>query len=660
MKRLLTLLCLCMLLIPVASFAQNRITGTVTDTRDNPIVGATILIKNTAKGASSDADGNFVLNDVPASGTLVVSLMGYGTREFTLGTATYFPVVLEEEAENLDEVVVVGYGTQKKSDLTGAVAQIKSDDLLVTSASNPIQALQGRVAGVAVLSNSKPGSAPNMRIRGSGSINANNEPLYVVDGFPLMSSDIGDLNSNDIASVEILKDASSSAIYGSRGANGVVIITTKKGSRGKNELSVSSYVGIQTPARLVETIDRDEFIRFMNEAYTFSRGRPVYTDASPAPNYNTDWQKEIIRSSSVVQDYSFSFDGGKDQTSYVLSGGYFSQDGLIPTSGYEKYNARLALNHAFKPWLTVGSNMQFTYSKQHVYDNATGDIFRFGWPTIPVKNPDGSWYIPILDPQHSSYFEGAAFNPVCDFDATTNTVTRNRFLGDVYAEVKLHKNLTFRTNFGLDLINSKSYDYTTSKSTGALTGDGKGKGGQGYTKAMSKLTENILTYSNVWDVHRLTATGVYSYQDYKYETLSISGSGFENDATGAHDMNLANRASVNYKSDKYSNKLISFTGRLAYAYDDKYLLTVTGRYDGSSRFGENNKWGFFPSVGLGWRASEEEFLKNNKVITNLKLRASYGQTGNQEIDNYGSLAKMTSINYVFGNSYLNGFKEKNR
>jgi hypothetical protein len=276
---------------------------------------------------------------------------------------------------------------------------------------------------------------------------------------------------------------------------------------------------------------------------------------------------------------------------------------------------------------------------------------------MPVKNPDGSWYYSFLDPQHDSYIEGK-WNPVADASEVINENVRNRILGDVFAEFTFHKNLKFKTNFGVDISNTKGYEYSTSKSSAGLSSGGKGLGGQSYNKMTSKLTENILTYSNVWNsIHRFTATGVYSYQDYVYEGMSISGSGFENDATGAYDMTLADRSSISYSSTKYSNKLISWTARASYAYNDKYMLTVTGRYDGSSRFGANNKWGFLPSVGLGWRISEESFLKENPVVSNLKLRASYGVTGNQEISNYASLPKLTSVYYVYDNTLLQGFTE---
>ena len=295
-------------------------------------------------------------------------------------------------------------------------------------------------------------------------------------------------------------------------------------------------------------------------------------------------------------------------------------------------------------------------SQRDIRENATGNIFRYGWPTVPVKNADGSWYYATEDPSISSYFEGT-WNPVSNASEITNELTTDRILGDVYAIITPIKNVTFKTNFGVDIANEKQYEYYTSKSTAGIGSGSTGKGAQTYRRKTSRLTDNILTYSNTWDKHRLTATGVYSWQEYVYEDLETSGSGFLNDATGANDMSYASIESISIASDKYSNRLISWTARAAYSYDDKYLLTATGRYDGSSRFGENNKWGFFPSLGFGWRIDQESFMQDVTAVTNLKLRTSYGVTGNQEIGNYQSLSSLSTAYYVFDGVPILGFAE---
>lgn len=640
------------------SVQQKAVSGKVTNVSGEPLPGVTVVIKETTIGAITNIDGTYELEKVPIGSTVVFSFIGMKSQEIQFEGQAVINITMEEETIGLEEVVAVGYGTMKKSDLTGAITQVKADELVVVSGSNPIQALQGRASGVSVMTSNEPGASPTLRIRGSGSIDASNDPLYVVDGFPLMDGDLNNVNPTDIESIEILKDASSTAIYGSRGANGVILITTKSGSKGKNELLFSSYYGIQMPGRYQDFVQKDDFIDFINEAYEYSGALAVYTTDNPAPTgINTNWEKEIIKDSAPVQDYTLSFSGGNQSTSYMLSGGIYMQDGLIDASGFDRYNVRVNLDHKFNKWLTIGTHLQASRSEKENRDNATGNIPRWGWPTTPLKNADGSWYYAMLDPQVSAYME-SMWNPVSNGKEITDETSTDRLTGDVYAQVSPIKNVTFKTNFGVDISNAKTYAYSTSKAAANVT-NGTGSGGQSYFRQTTKLTESILTYSNVWnDIHRLTATGVYSYQDYQYESLAISGSGFTNDDTGANDMSLANTESITYSSDKYSNKLVSFTGRIAYTYKDRYSFTATGRYDGSSRFGKNTKWGFFPSAGISWRVDQENFLEPfKKVVSNLKMRASYGITGNQEIGNYNSLALMSSSYYIYNDTPILGFTE---
>ncbi|WP_346863399.1 TonB-dependent receptor [uncultured Draconibacterium sp.] len=639
---------------------QQKITvsGRVTDETGQALPGVTVVVKGTVQGTVTDTDGNYSLTDVSENVTLIFSYVGMQKQEIAVAGKSAINVTLQPDAIGIDEVVAIGYGTMKKSDLTGSVTQVKSDVLTSVTSSNPIEALQGRASGVAIVNNDpSPGATPTIRIRGSGSISAGNEPLIVVDGFPLVNNNLNDISSNDIESMEILKDASSAAIYGSRGANGVILITTKKGMKGQNNLEVNGSFGISTPARLPEMLGRTDFLNFINDAYTYSNGQPVYSTSNPAPAYDVDWQDEIIKDVSTVQNYSLVFSGGKDKTTYMLSGNIFSQDGMVEASGFEKLTVRANLNHEFKPWLSIGTHMQVGRSQRDVRDNPTGNIFRYGWATVPVKNEDGSWYYATEDPSISSYFEGT-WNPVSEASEVTNQLSADRILGDVYAIFTPVKNVTFKTNFGVDIANEKQYEYYTSKSTAGIGSGSTGVGGQTYRRKTSRLTDNILTYSNTWnEKHRLTATAVYSWQEFVYEDLSVSGLGFLNDATGANDMSYASKESQSMSSNKYSNKLISGTARAAYSYDDKYLVTVTGRYDGSSRFGENNKWGFFPSLGFGWRVDQESFLEDNEIITAMKLRTSYGATGNQEIGNYQSLSSLSTAYYVYDGVPILGFVE---
>jgi len=630
----------------------NKVTGIVKDANGEPVIGANVTVKGQSIGTITDIDGRFVL-DAPKDAVLQITYIGYVPQEVKVSGKKELNVVLKEDTETLDEVVVIGYGTAKKSDLTGATAQIKPEALTSSVVGNALESLQGKAAGVAVFNDNKPGASPSIRVRGSGSITASNEPLYVVDGFPLMDGNISDLNPSDIESMEILKDASSTAIYGSRGANGVVMITTKKGKSGTKNLSVNTSVGVQMPGRLANLISGEDFINFMNAGYKNQGSNIPFSGIPSTYTTDTNWEKEILENSSLLQDYSITFDGSSNKTNYMLSTGFYNQEGLLKAQNYQKYTFHGNLQHSFNKWLTVGANTQFTYSIQDVFDSALIDIYRYGWPTENVKNEDDTYNISSM---HNTYIL-YPWNPVLDMNETTTQFTTNRFLGTLFAEMQLMKDLKYRLNLGVDLKNTRKYNYVGSESAVNKASGLKGNGYNNWNKGFSKVMENILTYNHTWNKHRLTATAVYSWQDFTYEDINLSGSGFENDLTGAWSMGLADKSSVSWGTNKYSNKLISFTGRVSYVYDDKYLLTATSRWDGSSRFGANNKWGYFPSVGLGWRLSQESFLKENKVITNLKIRGSFGITGNQEIGNYKSLAQLTGSNYTDGSSVIYGFKE---
>lgn len=654
---------LCISLIALFSggslYAQQiTLTGRIAGEDGGPLPGASVVLKGSTTGTTADAEGVFSLEIPSAGATLVVSFVGYLTEEVKVPADVSGPltVSLTVDRASLEEVVVVGYGTQRKRDLTGAITQVQPRQVNVVSTATATEALQGRVAGLAVMTSPQPGGEPTLRIRGIGSISAGNEPLLVVDGFPLVNANLNDINSADITSIEVLKDASATAIYGSRGANGVIMVTTRGGSEGQNNISVNSYFGIQTPARLVETLSRDEFIDFINAAYINKTGSPVYTEESPAPPYDTDWQDATFRDSAPVQSHTVSFDGGNTNTRYMLSAGLFSQDGLMSEqAGFRRYTLRSNLDHRFNDWLSVGSHLQVNHSITD-RDNANStplNIFRFGWPTMPLRNPDGTFYYAVDDPQHASYVDGR-WNPVAEAGAIKDRVRRNRILGDVYAEIKLNDHLTFRTNLGADIFDSKNNFYASRRSWQGR--DVGGRGRQVFITGRTLINENVLTYTNNWNDHNLTVNGVYSYQQDVGSVLTIDGRGFPTDITEADNMELASQVDPP-ESDKFSSKLASFTARASYNYGGKYLLTVTGRYDGSSRFGADNKWGFFPSVGLGWNISDEAFLQGATTVSNLKLRASYGQTGNQEIGNYQSLARLNQVNYAYNDEYQLGLVE---
>lgn len=633
---------------------QITVRGTVVDENGEPVPGASVIQKGTTNGVNTDIEGRFTLK-VDGGATLVVSFVGYATQ--TVKATPNLKVVLQEDTELLEDVVVVGYGTMRKSDLTGSTASIKSDAITSTISANPLESLQGKSTGLAVFTNNRPGESPTLRVRGSASISAGNDPLYVVDGFPLVDGDLSDINAADIESMEILKDASATAIYGSRGANGVVMITTKKGAEGRKNLSIHASTAVNMRSRLLETISGQDFIDYMTKAAA------AQGSTNPFPNGYTvtdvDWQKEVISSTSLTQDYGVSLDGAAGGTNYMFSANYYDQEGLISNTGYEKFSVHSNLQHKFNNWLTIGASMQLTTSNTQrvgsdlTYDmSMTNDIFRWGWPTDPVYKQDGSYNI---------VNHGDWFNPVADINNQSNTTKSTRFLGDFFVQVDFTKHLNYRMNIGYDIRNSNRYTWMGNKSAKSIGNNVEtGSGSQRWARNRSKLIDNILTYSNKWGDHRLTLTGVYSWQDYKYNYTNTAGS-FSDMTLQAYDFSAVDPVTLKVTSDIYSSRLISWTARGTYNYADKYLLTATVRFDGSSRFGADSKWGTFPSVGLGWRVTQEEFLKDNEVLTDLKLRASYGVTGNQEIGNYKSLSKLSTstgdANYTDGTNAVKGYYE---
>lgn len=639
--------------------AQQKISGKVIDIAGMPIIGASVFIPETSIGVITGMDGEYELY-ADAGKNIQVSCIGYLDSSFKISDGkTIYDITLKEDLQMIEETVVIGYGSVKATDLTGSVMSVKNDKIKAVSSSNIMNSLQGRVTGLAVTTSSRPGKSPTMRIRGNGSISASNDPLYVVDGFPMMNGTMSDLNPEDIESIEVLKDASATAIYGSRGSNGVIMITTRKGGHGTKNLSFSADYGFQSAGRLIDVMTHDQFVDYINYYYENKAGHSIYSAENPAPDTNTDWQKELIAACAPVQSYGVSLDGSSGDTQYMLSGGVYMQDGLVASSYFNRYSFRSNIDHKFNERISVGSHLQYTYSTTDSAEPVAGEgltsIWRTGWNTLPVWRENGTAARPSDNPAIAPYFGASReWNPVFNYTQQTNYRATSRIFGDVYAELQILKGLTFRTNFGIDLSNLRDYDYISTKDTNAK---GIGSGGQAYFKKFSRISENILTYKNEWGGHRITATGVYSWQDYINEGLSMSGKGFSNDETGAWDMSQASRETLSYSSDKSENRLISWTARLSYSYNDRYLLTLTSRLDGSSRFGKNNKWGYFPSAGLAWRASEEEFLKGNPVLTYLKFRASYGVAGNQDIGNYASLAKLKKQDYTYENAELKGFYE---
>lgn len=653
------------LLLFLAAGAQTRtITGTIRDANGNPVQGASVAIKGSKTTTATDAGGTFTLAVPEGSSTLVVSNVGYTSQEVPLSSSqTDVSVSLTQTSQTLSDVVVIGYGTARKSDLTGSVATIKSERLLDRPSTNVSQALQGRVAGVEVnLNTSAPGEAAKVRIRGSSSINSSLDPLYVVDG--VIGVDANTLNPNDIASLEVLKDASSTAIYGARGANGVIIITTKRGIRGGSRISYDAYASVSTLQRHLKALNAEEFMQVYNLAFKnaqkydsagFAQGKykandpakfPKLFDANGKPLYNTNWESEVYKP-ALTHNHQLTLQGGGEKSTYSLSLGYLDQKGLMIESWFKRYSARFTMDNDVNKWLRIGGSMTLLKSTERLVSDANGglNVSRMvieGIPIIPVKYPDGTW-------GGNSDFPGmeGGSNPVNIAKNRYTLINRMQSLGNVYALFHILKDLDFRSDFGFNL-NARKDNFYSGRELSSLSLDQRGVASINNSTSTYWQSENYLTWNKqVAANQRLTALLGLSWQKNYSENQGASVSNFIDDFWQWHNLG-AGTGDRGIGSSDETWAMNSYFARATYNISDKYLFTVTGRYDGSSRFGTNNKFAFFPSAGAAWNISKESFFGNSAAISNLKLRASIGSTGNQEIPVSRSYQLLGSGTTLFG------------
>jgi TonB-linked SusC/RagA family outer membrane protein len=648
-KLLAVLLCIFCL---QQTFAQTKnISGTISTQTGEPLSDVSITVKGTTGGVVSNSKGEFTIS-VPANATLVFTHLGYKPLEIAVKNQTTLDLKLEDNSNELSQVVVIGYGTVRKSDLTGSVSSVKSEDLKAVPVTSFDQALQGRAAGVQVTQLSgKPGAETSIRIRGTTSINAGNEPLYVIDGM-LVNSDAGDMstgvtlgprisalsaiNPNDIESIEILKDASATAIYGSRGANGVVIITTKRGKAGQGTVTFDTYFAQQEVAHEVNVLNAAEFANFVNDAKLNANQTPVYVNPKNLGE-GTNWQGELFRK-APMSSYQISFTGGDDKTKYAISGGYFDQDGVIINSNFKRYSFRANLDREVSKRLTVGDNI--TYARI----SSTGVLTNAG-TIVPGVVTGALLFNPILPVYDSTVKGGYTFendrgttlgNPIADAKEYNSVSTSSRFIGNVYARYKITNDLEFKTSFGVDAFTDKENSFGPNflKRTQASQGEAS----IGTVDGLTWLNENTLTYNKSWhDKHRINAVAGFTTQKFNNESLFTYAFGFPDGRTGYHNISVAQNPQTPVNNESQWT-LISYIGRVNYTLSDKYLFTLTGRIDGSSKFAEGNKYGYFPSGAFAWRVSKEDFMQNITAISDLKLRVSYGVIGNQAIPPYQSLA----------------------
>ncbi len=657
LPNMLAALCIVLLcFIPLrelhAQGTSRALTGTVTTSTGAPLSGASVSIKGSNTSVMTDVNGAFRIQSSSTQPVLVVSYIGYITREIPAELTSPNNIRLSENPSELNSVVVVGYGTRRKSDLTGSVVSIKSEELRAVPVTSLDQAMQGRAAGVQVTQISgKPGAETSIRIRGTSSINAGNEPLYVIDGM-LINSDGGDvsvggtrgprlsplssINPSDIESIEILKDASATAIYGSRGANGVVLITTRRGKSGKGMITFESYYGVQQVARKLDLLNAAQFADLVNDAKLNANQTPVYVNP-PNLGKGTDWQDEIFRNAPMA-NYQLSFSGGDDRTKYAISGSYFDQKGIIENSDFKRYSFRANLERKVTNRLTLGNT--FSYSRI----NTTGVLTNAG-QIVPGVVTSAILFNPVLPVFDSTVAGGYTKendrgkilgNPYAEAKEFTSTTILSRVLGNVYLNYQLHKNLEFRTNFGIDGFASEegSFGPNFLKRTEASEGEAT----LGTTNGMTWLNENTLTYNNTFaDKHAVNALAGFTMQKFNNHKIFNYAFGFPDGRTGYHNIGAGLRPQEPFNGES-SWSMVSYLGRVNYTFDNKYLFTLTGRVDGSSKFSEGKKYGFFPSGAFAWRVSREKFMDNIESISDLKLRVSYGVLGNQAIPPYQSLA----------------------
>jgi TonB-linked SusC/RagA family outer membrane protein len=646
---------------------ERQVKGTVTDEKEGyGLPGVSISLKGTTRGVTTDVNGSYTIS-VPGGATLVFSYIGYETKEVAVNNATEMNVSLLSSSVTLTETVVIGYGTLKKSDLTGSVGSVRDAQLRERPAASLNQALSGRMAGVQVNTNSgRPGGRTNIRVRGFSSINSSNNPLYVVDGVMLpqgnqaqFSSAIDYINPNDIVSVEVLKDASSTAIYGARGANGVILVTTKKGKAGGSQVTYNADFSVNTigPNR-PRVLNAKEYMAVEDLAWAnmqkfdpvgwaagkwaylnpkLRRTDPRVFDSNGNPLYDTDWFKESTQN-KLSQNHQLGFSGGNERTQYSLSLGYRDDEGLIKTSYLKRYSGRFTIDDQVKSWLKIGGTLSYNNQTERIVD--TGDAVARqiveDFPFLPVKYADGTYAnnrdFPFAEGTMSSVHRLYGRKYILNTQTTT---------GSLFSNITFTKGLEMRTVLGTNIMTQEQNE----SSTRTLEIGAQGTASARNRKDTFWSLENYLTYNKqINENNSITALAGISWQETNFFRIASSVRGFATDYFGYNNLGAGSTLPA-VESDASRNAFNSYFGRINYTLNNKYLFTVTGRADGSSKFGENHKFAFFPSAAAAWKISDEEFMKSNNVISNLKLRASYGLTGNSEIPAYSSLSLLSS-NYA--------------
>lgn len=627
------------MLLPLSLLAQEiKVQGVVKDQTGEAVIGATVMQKGTSNGTVTDFDGNFSLS-VPAEATLTISYIGFATQDVAVGGKTEFQIVLKDDSQILSEVVVIGYGTMRKTDLTGAVGSLGAKDMQDSPVSNIGQAIQGKIAGLQVVDAGKPGDNVSIKIRGMGSIN-NCDPLVVIDGVP---TDLGlnNLNMADVERLDVLKDASATAIYGSRGANGVVMITTKKGKDGKGKLSLSANFAIQNATKTPKLLNASEYAALNNDMMTnagYSTNPEWGTPSSLGKG--TDWVDELLRT-GYMQNYTLSYSGGNDKAHYYVSGGLLDQSGIVKSVSYRRFTFQENSDAQVLSWLKFSNNITVSADKKEQGSYDLGNTYK-ALPIYSVKDTNGDW----TGPEGNSLWYGSTKNPIGPTETDKQKTNGYNFLGNLTAEITLTKWIKFRSTFGIDAKFWYADNYTPKYAWKPIA-----------TEESSRYKSDNKSFTYLWDnyflfdytfakKHHVGLMAGTSAQWNKFDYLNAQKNifAFEN----VHEMdNGLEMYAIGGNETEWA--LFSYMARATYDYDSKYLLTATLRRDGSSRFGRSKRWGTFPSVSAAWRISEESWFKKTNVLSDLKIRIGYGVTGSQaSVSNYGYLPSYSTSVYPLG------------
>jgi TonB-dependent starch-binding outer membrane protein SusC len=659
-----------------AEAPKRIVRGTVTDENGAGLPGVSVVVKGTTRGTTTNGEGTFELDIPETNPTLVFSFVGYTTQEIQVGSQSQLDVKMSVDNKSLDEVVVVGYGVQRKSDLTGAVGAVKGETLRERPVASLNQALSGRITGVNVSTNSgRPGGRANIRIRGNTSVSVANNPLYVIDGVILNATDLANgstpidfINPNDIASVEVLKDASATAIYGARGANGVILVTTKRGSTSGGSVNYDTEFSVGVLPKKIPLLNSEEFLLAEDIAYQNAqkydpvgwaggkytdpktkRTNPLLFDANGKPLYDTDWQDEAFRKAKT-QNHQLSFAGGNGKDNFGLYLGYRNEEGLMKESWLKRYSGRFVMDSQIKKWLKVGGSLSYNDQSENQVDPlGGGGIIPMRQvleelPIIPVKYPDGRWG------SNEDYpgMEGGG-SPIQVVTERIYLVKTQTMLGSVYSNINLAKGLELRTTLGTNIINQR-IDYYGGRTLNYISRNQGGDASINNARHNSWQFENYLTYNTkVANIHSFNALLGVAWQHVDRFTSQAQAQRFQDDYFQFNNLG-AGAVAVAPSSSTSAYGLNSYFGRFNYGLKDKYLLTFTGRIDGSSKFGSANQYALFPSAALAWRVTEEDFMKNIPVVSNLKLRTSIGSTGNSEITAYQALAGLGNYSVIFNNA----------